>query len=46
MLVVIGVTVCLIVGCFVVSLVVFSAIVEQWTFGEKYLFVAVSLAMC
>ena len=46
MLVALDVAVCLIVGCCVVSLVVFTAILAWWTAGEEYLYVAVSLAMC
>ena len=46
MLVALDVSLCLIVGCCVVSLVFFATIVEWWTAGEEYLSVAVSLAMC
>ena len=46
MLVVLDVAVCLIVGCCVVSLVIFAAILAWWTYGEEYLSVAVPLAIC
>ena len=46
MLVVLDVALCLIFGCFVVSLVVVAAIVAWWTAGEEYLSVAVSRSMC
>ena len=46
MFVAIDVALCLIVGCSVVSLVFFDAIVGWWTAGGGYLSVAVSLAMC
>ena len=46
MLVVLDVSVCLIVGCCVVSLVVVAAIVAWWTAWEEYLSVVVSLAIC
>ena len=46
MLVTLDVELCLIVGCCVVSIVFFAAIVAWWTAGEEYLSVAVSLTMC
>ena len=46
MLFVLDVALCLIVGCCVVSLVVFAEIVAWWTAGEEYLSVAVPLAIC
>ena len=46
MLVALDVDVRFIVGCCLVSLVVFAEIVSWWTAGEEYLSVAVSLAVC
>ena len=45
MILFLDVAVCLIVGCCVVPLVGFAAVVAWWTAGEEYLSVAVSLAM-